>query len=68
MLVARQLDICDTDRGLGGGGRSDEKYCSLSCLLDNKISTDQELLIFFLFSFSSDLFSVVYVIEQFLEL
>ena len=68
MLVARQLDICDTDRGLRGGGRSDEKYCSLSCLLDNKISADQELLIFFLFSFSSDLFSVVYVIEQFLEL
>ena len=67
MLVARQLDICDTDRGLGGGGRSDEKYCSLSSLLDNKISTDQELLTFFVsfFSFSSDLFSVVYVIEQF---
>jgi len=67
VLVARQLDICDTDRGLGGGGRSDEKYCSLSSLLDNKISTDKELLTFFLFfSFSSDLFSVVYVIEQLL--
>ena len=34
VLVARQLGICDTDGGLGGGGRSDEKYCSLSCLLD----------------------------------
>ena len=34
VLVARQLGISDTDRGLAGGGRSDEKYCSLSCLLD----------------------------------
>ena len=74
VLVARQLDICDTDRGLGGGGRSDEKYCSLSCLLDkNKIiiiiiSINQELLTFFLFSFFSDLFCIVYVTEQFLEL
>ena len=25
VLVARQLRICDTDGGLGGGGRSDVK-------------------------------------------
>ena len=34
VLVAWQLGICDTDRGLGGGGWLDENYCSLSCLLD----------------------------------
>ena len=34
VLVTRHLGICDTDGGLGGGGRSDEKYCSLNCLLD----------------------------------
>ena len=34
VLVAQQLGICDTNRRLGGGGWSDEKYCPLSCLLD----------------------------------
>ena len=34
VLVARQLGICDTDGGFSGGFWSDEKYCSLSCLLD----------------------------------
>ena len=46
VLVAQQLGICDTDRGLAGGGRSDEKYCSLSCLLD-KNNTNQDLLTIF---------------------
>ena len=37
VLVARQLGICDTDGGLSGFW-SDEKYCSLSCLLEkNKV-------------------------------
>ena len=34
VLVAWWLGICDTNRGLGGGGWLDENYCSLSCLLD----------------------------------
>ena len=67
VLVARQLGICDTDGGLSGFW-SDEKYCSLSCLLDKKLSTDQDLLTTFTnicVCFVSDLFCVVYVIEQF---
>ena len=69
MLVARQLGIYDTDRGLGGGGRSDEKYCSLNCLLLT-ISTnpDHRIVIYFIYFSSSDLFLVVYVTEQFWEL
>ena len=71
VLVARPLGICDTDRGLGGGGRSNEKYCSLSCLLDkNKYRSgfvdqfyERKKQHFF-----PHLFCVVYVIEQFLEL
>ena len=63
VLVAWQLGICDTDRGLPGGGRLDEKYCSASCLLDK----NKYLLTIFtrIFFFSSDLFCVVYVIGQF---
>ena len=76
VLVARQLGICDTDGGLSGFW-SDEKYCSLSCLLEKKLSTDQDLLTTFtniisppplFFSFFNDLFCVVCVTEQFLEL
>ena len=64
VLVAWQLGICDTDRGLPGGGRLDEKYCSASCLLDkNKYLLTIFTNIFFFFS--SDLFCVVYVIGHF---
>ena len=69
VLVARQLGICDTNRGLGGGGRSDEKYCPLSCLLDKNEYRSGFVDHFYEYIFfSPDLFCVVYVIEQFLEL
>ena len=66
--VARQLGICGCSVEVVARMK---KYCSLSCLLDkNKYrsgSVDhfyEYLLLFFV----SDLFCVVYVIEQFLEL
>ena len=69
VLVARQLDICDTDRGLGGGGRSDEKYCSLNFLDKNKYGSGfVDHCYEYLPTPTSDLFWVVYVTEQFWEL